>query len=331
MSYNGSGTFQINSSGQPVVTGTVISSTAFNALTADLATGLSTAITKDGQTTTTARIGFAQGVSSTLTTDATSATTGSIITAGGISCQKALWVGTTTTLAGALTYGGVTLSNSVTGTGNMVLDTASTLSNPVVGTQSANDNSTKAASTAYTDAASPWRLLQTSTLSTSASAIFTAVASPYNDYMIVIRHLNVLTDNNNLVVELSKDGGSTWIADGNYDWFSVYGNSSGGTVGGFYNGAADNNFRVNGGNGAPTSSDGTYGLISSEMVIRDMLTVTDQGMSSNFQYKRQGVDYIYSGYTSGRYGNTTKSAKNGIRVKASSGNITGTITFYGRK
>ena len=94
MSYNGSGVFQINSSGQPVVTGTVISSTAFNALTADLATGLSTAITKDGQTATTARILFAQGISSTLTTDATSTTTGSIITAGGISCQKAAVVGT---------------------------------------------------------------------------------------------------------------------------------------------------------------------------------------------------------------------------------------------
>lgn len=56
MSYNGSGTFNINSAGQPVVTGTVISSTSFNALTADLATGLTTALTKDGQTTPTANI-----------------------------------------------------------------------------------------------------------------------------------------------------------------------------------------------------------------------------------------------------------------------------------
>jgi hypothetical protein len=56
MGYNGSGTFVINSTGQPVVTGTVISSTAFNALTADLATGLSTALTKDGQTTPTANL-----------------------------------------------------------------------------------------------------------------------------------------------------------------------------------------------------------------------------------------------------------------------------------
>lgn len=56
MSYDGSGTFNINTAGQPVVTGTVISSTAFNALTADLATGLSTAITKNGQTVVTANI-----------------------------------------------------------------------------------------------------------------------------------------------------------------------------------------------------------------------------------------------------------------------------------
>ena len=63
MSYNGSGTFVINSTGQPVITGTVISSSTFNSLTADLGTGLSTAITKDGQTTTTAKIPFAFGIS----------------------------------------------------------------------------------------------------------------------------------------------------------------------------------------------------------------------------------------------------------------------------
>ena len=56
MSYNGSGVFNINTAGQPVVTGTVISSSVFNTLTADLATGLSTCITKDGQTTVSANI-----------------------------------------------------------------------------------------------------------------------------------------------------------------------------------------------------------------------------------------------------------------------------------
>ena len=56
MSYNGAGTFLINSPGQPVVAGTTISETVFNSLTADLANGLSTAITKDGQTTATANL-----------------------------------------------------------------------------------------------------------------------------------------------------------------------------------------------------------------------------------------------------------------------------------
>jgi hypothetical protein len=73
MSFNGSGTFVINTSGQPVVPNTVISATTFNALTNDLANGLSTCITKDGQTTPTANIpmgnnkitGLAPGTSGT--------------------------------------------------------------------------------------------------------------------------------------------------------------------------------------------------------------------------------------------------------------------------
>ena len=116
MSYNGSGTFNINTAGQPVVTGTVISSTAFNALTSDLGTGLSTAITKDGQTTATARIPFAQGINSSLVTDATSTTTGSIITAGGMGIAKALYVGTTANIAGTTTLAGVT-ATSITDSG----------------------------------------------------------------------------------------------------------------------------------------------------------------------------------------------------------------------
>jgi hypothetical protein len=143
MSYNGSGTFQINTSGQPVVAGTVISSTAFNALTADLATGLSTAITKDGQTTTTARIPFAAGINSSLATDSSSTSTGSIITAGGVGIAKALYVGTTANVGsttdsssistGAIvTAGGVGIAKNLYVGGTLNVTGSTTFTNPVI-------------------------------------------------------------------------------------------------------------------------------------------------------------------------------------------------------
>jgi len=226
MSYNGSGTFNINSAGQPVVSGTVISSTAFNALTSDLATGLTTALTKDGQTTPTANItmgGYkltnlaaatlaadavrfsqlqsgstntyitaagADTITGTVTPTLTAYTTGqqfSFVAAGtnttavtlnidGVGAKAVTRAGTTalaagdiltgqvalveydgtqfqlldpnaftnlrvsgtlgvtgaTTMSAALTYGGVTLTNAVTGTGKMVLDTSPTVNNPTV-------------------------------------------------------------------------------------------------------------------------------------------------------------------------------------------------------
>jgi len=145
MSYNGSGTFQINTSGQPVVTGTVISSTAFNSLTSDLATGLSTAITKDGQTVTTVQIPFAQGLRSTLVTDSSSISTGSIITDGGVGIAKNLYVGGIANFSAQPIFTSLTASSAVatdaskglvsvtnTGTGSNVLGTAPTISLPVI-------------------------------------------------------------------------------------------------------------------------------------------------------------------------------------------------------
>jgi len=150
VSYNGSGVFNINTAGQPVVTGTVISSTAFNALTSDLGTGLSTAITKDGQTVATARIPFAAGINSSLVTDATSTTTGSIITAGGAGIAKSLYVGTgisgalngtvgaTTPSTGAFTT--VTTTTSVAVGGSTLSGSGSGVQFPATQSASADAN-----------------------------------------------------------------------------------------------------------------------------------------------------------------------------------------------
>lgn len=59
MSFNGSGVFVVNSAGQPVVATTLIEASVFNAFSADVATGLSTCVTKDGQTVITANLPMA--------------------------------------------------------------------------------------------------------------------------------------------------------------------------------------------------------------------------------------------------------------------------------
>lgn len=63
MAFNGSGVFNLYSPGNPVVTGTTISSTWANNTLSDIATGLSTCVTKDAQTTTTGVIPFILGIS----------------------------------------------------------------------------------------------------------------------------------------------------------------------------------------------------------------------------------------------------------------------------
>lgn len=62
MSFNGSGTYTPPGASFPAVAGTTIESTKFNAIINDIATALSTCITKDGQTTVTATIPFGGNV-----------------------------------------------------------------------------------------------------------------------------------------------------------------------------------------------------------------------------------------------------------------------------
>ena len=56
MSYNGSGTYSLYATGNPVVTATTVSSTWANNTLNDIATGLTLALCKDGQSTPTANL-----------------------------------------------------------------------------------------------------------------------------------------------------------------------------------------------------------------------------------------------------------------------------------
>jgi len=132
MSFNGTGTFNINTSGQPVVTGTTISSTVFNALTADLGNGLTNTLTKDGQSTPTNNIklggykltgvgqatvsgdALAYGLNATLN-DLT--ITGTVTLSGGITGTtiNSTTIGATTPSTGAFTT--LSASSTVSGAG----------------------------------------------------------------------------------------------------------------------------------------------------------------------------------------------------------------------
>jgi hypothetical protein len=86
----------------------------------------SNALAVTGTTALSGLLTAAGGVSSTLTTDSTSSTTGSIITAGGISCQKALFVGTTSNFAGTMSAAAITTSGALTLGGTLRLPSAIT-------------------------------------------------------------------------------------------------------------------------------------------------------------------------------------------------------------
>ncbi len=107
--FDGSGTFVISGTGLPVVTNTVISSTVANTLNSDLAIGLSTCITKNGQTTITANIPMAgfkvTGIGSASTTgDALSYGRAATVTT--LSATGAATFASTVAVTGTATFSG---------------------------------------------------------------------------------------------------------------------------------------------------------------------------------------------------------------------------------
>jgi hypothetical protein len=119
----------VNTAGQPVVINTVISNTVFNALTADLATGLSTCITKDGQTALTANIPW-----------------------GG---YKITGLGAPTTSGDALSFGAVATISTLTLTNALTVANGGTGAATLTGVLKGNGTSAFTAATAGTDFVAP--------------------------------------------------------------------------------------------------------------------------------------------------------------------------------
>lgn len=159
MPYNGAGNFTPPAnSWNPAVANTAISADDWNATLSDLALGLTTALTRDGQSAATARIPFVLGTSATGTTvsavaySATSDTNTGVyfpaadqvgLSAGGVSVLLA--TSSTLTISLATTFSGaVTFSTNLTVTGNLTVNGNTVIGNAV------GDTLTVAATSTFT-------------------------------------------------------------------------------------------------------------------------------------------------------------------------------------
>ena len=137
MSFNGSGTFNLYATGNPVVTGTTVSASWANNTLSDIASGLSNCITRDGQSPATANIpmgshkitGLAAGTTAGDSARYEQVTSAVAITGGAIDGTA---IGGTTASTGAFTT--LSASSTVSGTGfsNYLA------SPPAIGSTSAN-------------------------------------------------------------------------------------------------------------------------------------------------------------------------------------------------
>lgn len=160
------------------------------------------------------------------------------------------------------------------------------------------------------------------TASNSASLAFTSgVDSTYRYYIIILRNIKPATDGANLILTMSTDGGSTYLASTGYKYglFRVTNDAATGARGS--TGTSSIELADNLGNGAAEALDG-------EIRLWNMPSTTNQ--------KSVSIDTTWEDAASDRFrstgggANTTTSAVNAVKLAMSSGNIaSGTATLYG--
>lgn len=264
-----------------------------------------------------------------------------------IAASKTLTVSNSLTLAGTdattMTFPGTT-DTVVTLTATQTL-TNKTLTSPTITTgalgsstattQSALDNSTKVATTAYTDAAvsSGGGLVLLSTVNasgvTTVSFGSTFLTSTYRKYIIEIDGMFTNTGTNGLVAQLSSNNGSTILTANNYYWNGA--KSVTGTLTAFAQvnggGGGSNGWQIN--NGANT---GTSLRFSSS----GRMTIVNPSATTSPQCEWKWLNTILGGTASdyydavGFYDGGSAITYNYIQFNAGgTATITGTFKIYG--
>lgn len=220
MAFNGSGTFNRVHSWATDKTNTVaVTASRMDAEDDGFATGLTTCITKDGQTTTTARIPFASGVSAAagtvsgvsygLTNDLDTglyfpAANSWGLSAGGTETLRS--TATAVTLTGTLAVSGAsTLTGAVTASSTLALTGAATLSSTLAVTGAATLSSTLAVTGAAT---------LSSTLAVTGTATFTSTLNANDNVNVNTNKFNIVAASGNTTIAgtLGVTGASTFAA-----------------------------------------------------------------------------------------------------------------------
>ena len=229
------------------------------------------------------------------------------------------------------------LPAGITGTGSMVRATSPTVSLASASTavtQTAGDNTTKLATTAYVDRGSSGAsevYLGTFTASNAATLdITTGFSSSYNNYRLYLEGIVPATDATSLLMRMDTNGGASFDAGAtDYDTASRGLQSGGGAED--YN-AATTEIRISGGTtgiGNTTSLGGVNGVLT----LHNINSVSGQKCATwqAGYFASAGGAFVGMGGGVGATNSATlrDAAVNAVRFLINTGNITGTVRMYG--
>lgn len=162
-----------------------------------------------------------------------------------------------------------------------------------------------------------WQLVSSATASSSASIEFTGLTSSYTRYILQCYYLIPATDNVNLLLTVSTNNGSSYVATGYY-----YGNHTATSAGGTSSGADNTTSFVIGNGLSNVSTEPFWGSCELNNVgVAQSMAIN--GTASSIDANSKGRIYVHGGYV-------TSNSVNAIKVAMSSGNIaSGTFKLYG--
>lgn len=209
-------------------------------------------------------------------------------------------------------------------------NTVEILSGIIAPTQASTDSSTKVATTAFVTAApgSSLVLIQAQTASASAAIDFTTgIGSTYDEYLVVFSNVVPATDDAQITLQVSEDGGSTWKTTSG-DYGVAYNVGTEGAINTAVGSAATTAIPLTFSTSSTASTGGTSGEVK---FFKPSGTVAHKHFVFDSYFARTSSAQNGRVTGAGRY-KATVNAINAIRFIETAGNIaSGGFYLYGVK